>query len=154
MSRDPAPGGRGAGEAASISVLTIGLAALVVAAILVGVAASAVQIQDRRLLACADRVAQAAAGALSADAYYGAGGAPRTLRVDEGGARRAARSALVELGSTTCAVGQGVRIEAVRAGGDGVEVDLLARSRLPLLPGVASGLPAPTLRASGSARIG
>lgn len=134
-----------------ISVLVIGLTALLLAIVLVLAAITIVHVQDRRLLACADRVAAAASAVMDADAYYGADGGPRRLLPAPGAASTEAGSALALLATTSCSVGDGVSLVGVEATGEGVVVTVSATATLPLLPPVLGDVVAPTLRATSSA---
>lgn len=145
----PRPADRG--EEGRISLLVIGLTALLLSFVLTLAAITTVHVQDRRLLACADRVAAAASAVMDADAYYGAGGNPRRLVPAPTAALREARDALDLLASTSCAVGEGVVLAGVDADAGGVVVSVSARARLPLLPPVLGGVVAPVLTASSSA---
>ncbi|MDN5963140.1 MAG: hypothetical protein L0H81_01150 [Actinomyces sp.] len=134
-----------------MSVLVIGLTAVLLAVILVLSAITVVHVQDRRLLTCADRVAAAASGVMSADAYYGAGGEERRLLPSPGAAGVEAQRALRHLGTTSCSEGAGVTLVDTQTLTDGVLVTVSAQARLPLLPPFLGELAAPVLMASSSA---
>ncbi|WP_115727748.1 hypothetical protein [Actinomyces culturomici] len=132
--------------------LLMGACLLIVASfVLVSSAITAVAIEDRRLLACADRIAAATAGVIDADAYY-AGGSAR-LVVSEDSALEVARRALVDLSSTTCDVGFGAEVVAAARNGGEVRVGVRARAELPLVPGILEGVVAPVLERSSTARV-
>ncbi|WP_312347367.1 hypothetical protein [Actinomyces sp.] len=138
-------------DAGRISVLVIGLTALLLAVVLVLAAITVVHVQDRRLLTCADRVAAAASAVMDADAYYGADGGPRRLLPAPGAASAEAGSTLALLSTTSCSVGGGVALLGVEATAGGVTVTVSATATLPLLPPVLGDVVAPTLVATSSA---
>lgn len=134
-----------------ISVLIIGLTALLLTAVLALTVITMVHVQDRRLLGCADRVAAASSGVMDADAYYGADGGGRRLVPAPGAAAAQAATTLSLLATSSCAVGTGVTLESVQADPTGVVVTVSATATLPLLPPVLGDVVAPTLVASSSA---
>jgi hypothetical protein len=134
-----------------ISVLIIGLTALLLAIILTLMAITIVHVQDRRLLACADRLAAAASAVMDADAYYGADGGLRRLVPAPEAATSQAGDALDMLSTTSCSVGDGVSLVGAEATSEGVVVTVSATATLPLLPPVLGDVVAPTLVAVSSA---
>jgi hypothetical protein len=139
-------------EDGRIALLVVGLIAVVLALALAGAAITVVHVQDRRLLACADRVAAAASNVVDAGAYYGGEGLGQGLVPSPSGARAAAGAALSELAGSTCSVGRGVVLEEVTARGGEVLVTVSAVADLPLVPPALGPVSAPTLVATSSAR--
>lgn len=148
---DAVAGGSGQAEEGRLSVLIIGLTALLLSVVMVLAVITVVHVQDRRLLSCADRVAAAASGVMDADAYYGLGGGDRRLVPSPAAAAAEAERTLVQLASTSCRVGTGVSMSGITTGEEGVVVTLTATASLPLLPPVLGTVVAPTLVASSSA---
>lgn len=145
MGEDVREGGR-------IALLIVGLTVVVVAFALVSAGITAVHVQDRRLLACADSVAAVAATVVDAEAFYSVGDEGQRLVPSPDGVRGAAASALDRLRTTTCDIGAGVALEDVRVDGPDVLVTLAARADLPLVPPMLGDVAAPRLVATSSAR--
>lgn len=147
----PGPEGANArGEEGRITLLVIGLVVVVLAFVWVSVTVTAVHVQDRRLLSCADRVASAASGVADADTFYTNAGEGR-LTPSRATATAAAREALAELSDTTCRVGAGVSLVAVEVAAAQVQVTVSARVDLPVVPSFLGHVAAPVLTASSSA---
>ena len=151
----------GEGEAGRISLLVLGILVVAVSLVLVGAAITAVHVQDRRLLACADRVAAYASATISATDYYtrGAGGAVGEPGAagglpapDTAVAHVAASEALALLAGSTCAVGEGVSLDSVEVRDGAVHVGTRTRATLGVVPSVLSGVAMPEVRAESSAR--
>lgn len=138
-------------EDGRITVLLIGLVTVALLAVAVGVIITSVHLQQRALLSCADRISAAGAAVLSAENYYGEGGAELAVP-SESGARQEAFRTLERLSTTTCAVGQGVDITDLRVGENVIQVTVRTHATLPLLPPVLQGVAAPTMTQSSSAR--
>lgn len=141
-------------EEGRISLLVIGLVVVVLAFVLVSAAVSAVHIQDRRLMGCADRLASAASGVMDADAFYGLGDGVQRLVPDAQGSREAASRALVALSGSSCRIGHGVRLVDVHVEGAEAVVWVEAVAELPLVPSWLGGVAAPRLVTGSSARTG
>ena len=137
-------------EDGRITVLLIGLVTVALLAVAVGVVITSVHLQQRALLSCADRIS-AGAAVLSAENYYGEGGA-ELAAPSESGARQEAFRTLERLLTTTCAVGQGVDITDLTVGENVIQVTVRTQATLPLLPPVLQGVAAPTMTQSSSAR--
>lgn len=137
-------------EDGRIALLVIGLVVLVLGFVLVGATLTAVHVQDRRLLSCADRVASAASGVADADTFYTSGGQGR-LVPSRDTATLFAHEALWELAGTTCRVGGGVGLDGVEVVGGQVVVSVSARAQLPVVPAFLGRVAAPVLTASSSA---
>lgn len=137
-------------EDGRITLLVIGLIALVLGFVLVSVTVTAVHIQDRRLLSCADRIASAASGVADADTFYTSIGEDR-LTPSTTTARTAAHEALDELAATSCRVGGGVGVESVEVVGAEVVVSVSTQAELPVVPSFLGRVVAPVLTASSSA---
>lgn len=178
--------GRGSGRAVPgrdpeegrVGLLTCVACAFVCVFLLVSIAVTGVAVQDRRLLACADRVAATAAGVIDgASVYAGGSGADGAGAgsgagagqgagngADEGAdadgvpaslpdATAAAERALAQMGGTTCAVGEGVRIESASLADGDLRVSVRARATVAFLPSFLATAAAPVLVRSSSARV-
>lgn len=186
--------GRGSGRAVPgrdpeegrVGLLTCAACAFVCVFLLVSIAVTGVAVQDRRLLACADRVAATAAGVIDgASVYAGGSGAgagqgagngadegadanaePGAAADADGGgvdadgvpaslpdATAAAERALAQMGGTTCAVGEGVRIESASLADGDLRVSVRARATVAFLPSFLATAAAPVLVRSSSARV-
>ena len=189
--------GRGAGRAVlgrdpeegRVGLLTCAACAFVCVFLLVSIAVTGVAVQDRRLLACADRVAATAAGVIDGASVYAGGsgadgagagsGAGAGNGADEGAdadpgaaadadgggadadgvpaslpdATAAAERALAQMGGTTCAVGEGVRIESASLADGDLRVSVRARATVAFLPSFLATAAAPVLVRSSSARV-
>ncbi len=181
--------GRGSGRAVPgrdpeegrVGLLTCAACAFVCVFLLVSIAVTGVAVQDRRLLACADRVAATAAGVIDGASVYAGGsgadgagagsGAGAGNGADEGAdadpgaadadgvpaslpdATAAAERALAQMGGTTCAVGEGVRIESASLADGDLRVSVRARATVAFLPSFLATAAAPVLVRSSSARV-
>ena len=201
--------GRGSGRAVPgrdpeegrVGLLTCAACAFVCVFLLVSIAVTGVAVQDRRLLACADRVAATAAGAIDGASVYAGGsgadgagagsgagagqgagngagqgagnGADEGADADPGAATdadgggadadgvpaslpdatAAAERALAQMGGTTCAVGEGVRIESASLADGDLRVSVRARATVAFLPSFLATAAAPVLVRSSSARV-
>lgn len=169
--------GRGSGRAVPgrdpeegrVGLLTCAACAFVCVFLLVSIAVTGVAVQDRRLLACADRVAATAAGAIDGASVYAGGsgagaGQGAGNGADEGAdadgvpaslpdATAAAERALAQMGGTTCAVGEGVRIESASLADGDLRVSVRARATVAFLPSFLATAAAPVLVRSSSARV-
>lgn len=189
--------GRGSGRAVPgrdpeegrVGLLTCAACAFVCVFLLVSIAVTGVAVQDRRLLACADRVAATAAGVIDGASVYAGGsgadgagagsGAGAGNGADEGAdadpgaaadadgggadadgvpaslpdATAAAERALAQMGGTTCAVGEGVRIESASLADGNLRVSVRARATVAFLPSFLATAAAPVLVRSSSARV-
>ncbi len=139
-------------EDGRISLLFIGLMIIVLAFVLVATAISIVHVQDRRLLACADRVSAVASEVMDASVYYGSGPGDPVLVPDEVGAQSAAVHSLHRLAASTCHVGQGVRLESVVVREDQVVIIVRSRVHVPLIPQILGEVGDVELTATSSAR--
>lgn len=157
-------------EEGRVGLLTCAACAFVCVFLLVSIAVTGVAVQDRRLLACADRVAATAAGAIDGASVYAGGpgagveGADSGSGADQGAdadgvpaslpdATAAAERALAQMGGTTCAVGEGVRIESASLVDGDLRVSVRARAALAFLPPFLATGAAPVLVRSSSARV-
>ena len=182
-------------EEGRVGLLTCAACAFVCVFLLVSIAVTGVAVQDRRLLACADRVAATAAGVIDgASVYAGGSGAdgagagsgtgadqgtgsgadqgadanaePGAAADADGGgvdadgvpaslpdATAAAERALAQMGGTTCAVGEGVRVESASLVGGDLRVSVRARATVAFLPSFLATGAAPVLVRSSSARV-
>ena len=169
--------GRGSGRAVPgrdpeegrVGLLTCAACAFVCVFLLVSIAVTGVAVQDRRLLACADRVAATAAGVSDGASVYAGGsgagaGQGAGNGADEGAdadgvpaslpdATVAAERALAQMGGTTCAVGEGVRIESASLADGDLRVSVRARATVAFLPSFLATAAAPVLVRSSSARV-
>ena len=169
--------GRGSGRAVPgrdpeegrVGLLTCAACAFVCVFLLVSIAVTGVAVQDRRLLACADRVAATAAGAIDGASVYAGGsgagaGQGAGNGADEGAdadgvpaslpdATVAAERALAQMGGTTCAVGEGVRIESASLADGDLRVSVRVRATVAFLPSFLATAAAPVLVRSSSARV-
>ena len=169
--------GRGSGRAVPgrdpeegrVGLLTCAACAFVCVFLLVSIAVTGVAVQDRRLLACADRVAATAAGVIDGASVYAGGSGAGTGQgagngADEGAdadgvpaslpdATAAAERALAQMGGTTCAVGEGVRIESASLADGDLRVSVRARATVAFLPSFLATAAAPVLVRSSSARV-
>ncbi len=169
--------GRGSGRAVPgrdpeegrVGLLTCAACAFVCVFLLVSIAVTGVAVQDRRLLACADRVAATAAGVIDGASVYAGGsgagaGQGAGNGADEGAdadgvpaslpdATVAAERALAQMGGTTCAVGEGVRIESASLADGDLRVSVRARATVAFLPSFLATAAAPVLVRSSSARV-
>lgn len=177
--------GRGSGRAVPgrdpeegrVGLLTCAACAFVCVFLLVSIAVTGVAVQDRRLLACADRVAATAAGVIDGASVYAGGsgagagqgagnGADEGADADPGAAAdadgvpaslpdatAAAERALAQMGGTTCAVGEGVRIESASLADGDLRVSVRARATVAFLPSFLATSAAPVLVRSSSARV-
>ena len=186
--------GRGSGRAVPgrdpeegrVGLLTCAACAFVCVFLLVSIAVTGVAVQDRRLLACADRVAATAAGVIDGASVYAGGsgadgagagsgagagqgagnGADEGADADPGAAAdadgvpasppdatAAAERALAQMGGTTCAVGEGVRIESASLADGDLRVSVRARATVAFLPSFLATAAAPVLVRSSSARV-
>ncbi len=143
---------QGDSEEGRIALLMTGLMMVVLAFVLVGASITILHVQDRRLLACADRVAAAASNVVDAEAFYGVDGKGQRLVPSPSGSWAVANAALSRLGSTTCRVGTGVHLLDVTVADQEVLVTLSAVANVPLVPPLLGSLVAPTLNAASSAR--
>lgn len=133
----------------SATVLTIGLVAVLLAAILTVAAATQVHLQRMRLQHVADEVALASADALDLDGYYAAGTAGESLALSHARLREEAERQL--RASSTRQGLDGVRLTAA-ASPDGATVEVGLALETPVLFG-AQWLPARvTLDATAAAR--
>lgn len=134
--------------------LLMGASLFIVAAfVLISSVITAVSIEDRRLLACADRVAAATAGIVDSLSYFNQEGA-LSLSVSEKESWNVAQEALSSLGASTCDVGDGVELLDLEREGDSVHVLLGTRARLPIVPQVIAGSVGPKLTQWSNARVG
>lgn len=134
--------------------LLMGASLFIVAAfVLISSVITAVSIEDRRLLACADRVAAATAGIVDSLSYFNQEGA-LSLSVSEKESWNVAQEALSSLGASTCDVGDGVELLDLEREGDSVHVLLGTRARLPIVPQVIAGSVGPVLTQWSNARVG
>lgn len=161
-------------EEGRVGLLTCAACAFVCVFLLVSIAVTGVAVQDRRLLACADRVAATAAGVIDGASVYAGGsgadgagagsGAGAGNGADEGAdadgvpaslpdATAAAERALAQMGGTTCAVGEGVRIESASLADGDLRVSVRARATVAFLPSFLATAAAPVLVRSSSARV-
>lgn len=145
-------GGRGEEEAGRIGLLMGVCLLIVVSFLFVSATVTAVAIEDRRLLACADRLSVATAGIIDASAYYGGAGRVEVV-VSARAARGAAERALEALEGSVCDVGAGVSIVEVEREAARVRVGVRARAVLPIVPGVLQGVGAPVLVRESTARV-
>lgn len=144
-------GGSGEREEGRIGLLMGALLLVVAVFVMVSSAVTAVSIEDRRLLACADRVAAAAAGVVESRGYFSREGSA-SLVISEKEFRGIARQALASFADSTCRVGEGVELLDLVREGDAVRVEVGARASLPLVPEVLRGVSAPELRQWSRAR--
>ena len=169
-------------EEGRVGLLTCAACAFVCVFLLVSIAVTGVAVQDRRLLACADRVAATAAGVIDGASVYAGGsgagagqgagnGADEGADADPGAAAdgggadadgvpaslpdatAAAERALAQMGGTTCAVGEGVRIESASLADGDLRVSVRARATVAFLPSFLATAAAPVLVRSSSARV-
>ncbi len=156
-------------EEGRVGLLTCAACAFVCVFLLVSIAVTGVAVQDRRLLACADRVAATAAGVIDGASVYAGGsgagaGQGAGNGADEGAdadgvpaslpdATVAAERALAQMGGTTCAVGEGVRIESASLADGDLRVSVRARATVAFLPSFLATAAAPVLVRSSSARV-
>ena len=169
-------------EEGRVGLLTCAACAFVCVFLLVSIAVTGVAVQDRRLLACADRVAATAAGVIDGASVYAGGsgagagqgagnGADEGADADPGAAAdgggadadgvpaslpdatAAAERALARMGGTTCAVGEGVRIESASLADGDLRVSVRARATVAFLPSFLATAAAPVLVRSSSARV-
>lgn len=170
-------------EEGRVGLLTCAACAFVCVFLLVSIAVTGVAVQDRRLLACADRVAATAAGVIDGASVYAGGsgangagagagtgqgagnGADERADADPGAAdadgvpaslpdaTAAAERALAQMGGTTCAVGEGVRIESASLADGDLRVSVRARATVAFLPSFLATAAAPVLVRSSSARV-
>ena len=169
-------------EEGRVGLLTCAACAFVCVFLLVSIAVTGVAVQDRRLLACADRVAATAAGVIDGASVYAGGsgagagqgagnGADEGADADPGAAAdgggadadgvpaslpdatAAAGRALAQMGGTTCAVGEGVRIESASLADGDLRVSVRARATVAFLPSFLATAAAPVLVRSSSARV-
>ena len=138
-------------EAGRIGMLLVACVGIVAVFVLMSAAITSVAIQDRRLIACADRVAVAAAGAIDEGTYYTSNDARIVL--SKGGAVFAAASALEGMSDTSCSVGTGVVLVDAHEDGAEVSVTVSAQATMPVLPMVFSSVVAPVLTRESSALI-
>ncbi|MDC4233803.1 hypothetical protein M3T53_08815 [Actinomyces sp. B33] len=139
------------GEEGRIGMLLVGCVGVVVMFVLVSAAITSVVIDDRRLVACADRVAAAAAGSVDGRAFYD--GDDEGLAVSTRSARRRAEDALDKMLDSTCSIGEGAALVGVEVVGDEVVVSVEARPLLALVPRPLSGAVTPILVRSSSAVV-
>ena len=133
--------------------LLMGASLFIVAVfVLISSAITAVSIEDRRLLACADRVAVATAGIVDSLSYFNQEGA-LSLSVSEKESWNVAQEALSSLRGSTCDVGDGVELLDLEREGDSVHVQLGTRARLPLVPQVIAASAGPVLTQWSKARV-
>lgn len=137
-------------EEGRIGLLMAACLFIVAAFVLTSALVTAVAVEDRRLLACADRVAAATAGIVDAEAYYGGGA---LLLVSSDSSARVAEDALESLRASTCDVGAGAKVVEVSRQGAQVRVAVSARANLPFIPGFLQGAAAPILTRSSTARV-
>ena len=136
-------------EEGRVGVLMCAGCAFVCLLLFVTVSLTQVAMQDRRLVSCADALAGAGVGGASASSVI----ARQESDIDEAGARSRVEVALVELGSSTCRVGEGVVVTGVFASSGEVEVSVRARPRVCALPPVLVGVVVPELERTSSARV-
>ncbi|SEJ32668.1 pilus assembly protein TadG-related protein [Demequina mangrovi] len=121
-------------EAGSVTVLTIGLLAVLLAALVTVVSTTHVQLQRSRLAHVADETALAAADTVDLDAYYRSGVV--TLEV---AAVSEAAAAQLAYSSRRQGVADAVLVDASSADGSTVEIELALRTPMllgaPWLPG-------------------
>ncbi|WP_022868739.1 hypothetical protein [Schaalia vaccimaxillae] len=134
-----------------IGMLLVACVGVVVVFVLISMAVTSVAIQDRRLIACADRASSAAAGAIDGDSFYIMGA--DELVLSESGAVASATSAVEIMSDSSCSVGAGVEIIDTVIVGNEVFVTLRAQSVLPGLPRGFSGVAAPILERTSSSII-
>ncbi len=142
----------GEGESGRIGLLMGVCLFIVVSFLFLSATVTAVAIQDRRLLACADRLSVATAGMIDAHAYYG-GTSRLEVRVSPQAAWGAATRALQMLEGSVCDVGAGVSIVVVEQSMGQVRVGVRAQAILPIVPGALQGVSAPLLRRESAAKI-
>lgn len=139
---------RRAHDEGSVTVLTLGLVAVLLAALATVASATHVQLQRARLAHVADEVALAAADAIDLDVYYSAGAASSPLLDPDRVAAEAAEH--LPLSATRNGVTDAVLVRA--SSPDGVTAEVTVALRSPVLFG-AEWLPGRVdLAASASAR--
>lgn len=136
-------------EEGRVGVLMCAGCAFVCLLLFVTVSLTQVAMQDRRLVSCADALAGAGVGGASASSVI----ARQESGIDEAGARSRVEVALVELGSSTCRVGEGVVVTGVFVSSGEVEVSVRARPRVCALPPFLVGVVVPELERTSSARV-
>lgn len=137
-------------EAGRVTIVLIGLVAVVLGFVLVAANITAVHLQHRGLLNCVDRIAASAAQHVDAHSYY-LGSAYTPLPLHEGGARAAAYQALDNFDNNICDIGWGVSIDSVSVQSTEIVVTVDSQATLPLIPDIVEGVVAPRLTVSGSA---
>ncbi|WP_062525328.1 pilus assembly protein TadG-related protein [Demequina rhizosphaerae] len=136
---------RPAGDEGSVTVLTIGLAAVLLAAIVTVAAVTHVQLQRSRLAHAADEVSLAAADAIDLDAYYRGG----VVRLDPVAVEAEARAQLAESARREGLAGAAL---VAASSPDGTTAEVTLALRTPVLFG-ATWLPGTVdLSATSSAR--
>lgn len=139
-------------EEGRIGVLMAACLMLVTVFVLVSSALTAVAIEDRRLVSCADRVASGVAGLVSGPSLYATGGDSQgTSQVQ---AEYEAPRVLESLRASTCRVGRVAELESVSVGGQWVRVEVSARAVFPFIPVIAADLAAPTLVRESISQVG
>lgn len=118
----------------SVSVLIVGLAALIVAMIAVGIAATAVYLQHRHVVALADSLADAIAAGYDRPGYFDHG-AGEDLVLTESSVRARCDRVLRDLPRGVLARVDDTRVSEVTVvGRTRVRVRVSARARLPVVP--------------------
>lgn len=115
-------------ERGSITVLTLGMAMVILLGMALLSNAASVFIQRRELVAAADGMALAGAQAIDVDAIYRHGTAS-VLPVQRAGAPRAARAHATQSGYRTSI--PGFRVSSIRVSAQTVTVTVAARVRVP-----------------------
>ncbi|WP_062296789.1 pilus assembly protein TadG-related protein [Demequina maris] len=121
---------RPADDEGSVTVLTIGLAAVLLAAVVTVAAVTHVELQRSRLAHAADEVALAAADALDLDAYYRAG----EIRLDAVALEEQARAQLAESARRE---GLSDAVLVAASSPDGITAEVTLALRTPVLFGAA-----------------
>lgn len=139
-------------EEGRIGVLMAACLMIVAVFVLVSSALTAVAIEDRRLVSCADRVASGVAGLVSGPSLYTTGEDSRGSAQEQ--AEYEAPRVLDSLLASTCRVGRGVELESVSMQGQWVRVEVSARAVFPFIPVIAADLAAPTLVRESVSQVG
>lgn len=155
MSSHPYASGRVAAEnpeSGRIGLLFTALVGVVLALCLLAANISAIHLQHRRGLACADSLALAGASELQASSYYCAQCGSRT-QIEAVRATNAVQSKLGELASTSCLIGQNVEVTEVNVTSADVSVVVTFQSELVFLPPILGELVAPEIQVNGKSRL-
>lgn len=140
-------------EEGRIGILLTALVGIVAVFTLVMANISAIHIQHRQALDCADSVALAGGGTIRADGYFCDGCDKKPHTIDLSHVRQRVESHFQKLASNVCHIGDGAILEKINVIENNVVVEMKINSQLVFLPPIVSNLIAPEIAVKSKARL-